>query len=83
MMTTVSDLQSAFDYLEIATITCTGNMVVKVLDMQGRIAKTICRSFEDTIDRVCLDVEDLCKGKYIINIFSDDRFVKAVRYTKS
>lgn len=82
MTTTVSDLHSAFEYLEIATITCTGSMVVKVLDVQGRIAKTIRETVESSIDKVRLNVEDLCKGKYIINIFSDDRFIKAVRYTK-
>ncbi len=83
MTTTVSDLHSTFEYLEIAAITCTGNsMVVKVLDVQGRIAKIIRQSVEDNIDRLRLNVEDLCTGKYIINIFSDDHFIKAVRYTK-
>ena len=83
MTTTVSDLHTAFEYLEIAAITCTGSMVVKVLDVQGRIAKTIRQTVEDNIDRLRLNVEDLCQGKYIINIFSDDHFIKAVQYTKN
>lgn len=83
MTTTISDLHNAFEYFEIATVACTGCMVVKVLDVQGRIAKTIRQTVEENIDRLRLNVEDLCKGKYIINIFSDDHFIKAVQYTKN
>lgn len=75
-------LQNVLNYFEV-TANCAGNdMVVKVLDAHGRIAKTVRQTLEESIDRICLNLNDLRKGKYIINIFSDDHFIKAVRYTK-
>lgn len=77
-----STLQNVFDYFEFAA-TCSGIMVVKVLDVQGRIAKTIRETVEESMGMIRLNMEDLRKGKYIINIFSEDCFVKAVQYTKN
>ena len=75
-------LKNVFSYFEITT-TCSGNyLVVKILDVQGRIAKTIKQTLEESVDKIKLNVEDLRKGKYTVNIFTDDTFVKAVQYTK-
>ena len=83
MTASTSTLQNVLDYFEV-NANCSGNnMVVKVLDMHGRIAKIIRQSLEESIDKIRLNVEDLRKGNYIINIFTDDTFIKAVRYTKN
>ena len=76
-----STMHSVFSFFDVST-GCPGSMVVKVLDMKGRIAKTIKQNMEESIDNICLNIEDLRRGKYIINIFKDDNFVKAVPYTK-
>ena len=78
----ISSLKNVFNYFEVVTSCWGDNMVVKVLDAHGRIAKTIRQSLEEKVDKVLLDMDDLRRGKYTINIFTDDTFVKAVRYTK-
>ncbi len=75
-------LKNILNYFEVTTDCCGNDMVVKVLDAHGRIAKTVRQTLEESIDRICLNLNDLRKGKYIINIFADDNFIKAVRYTK-
>lgn len=75
-------LQNVVTSLEVSANCSGNNLVVKVLDVRGRIAKTIKQALEQSIDRICLNVEDLGKGNYIVNIFTDDSFVKAVRFIK-
>ena len=77
-----STLQNLFNSFEVIANCSGSNVVVKVLDAQGRIAKTVRQTLKESVDRVCLNVEDLRKGKYIINIFTDDNFIKAVHYIK-
>ncbi len=82
---TVSDFTSkhVFNYFEVIAGN-SENMVVKVLDTHGRIAKTVMHTMEDDgTGKLCLNIDDLKKGKYVINIFSNDNFVKAVHYTKN
>ena len=78
-----SALQNVFNYFEVPANCCGNSMVVKVLDIRGRIAKTVKQTLEESVDKVRLNVDDLKKGKYIINIFTDDNFIKAVHYTKN
>lgn len=59
-----------------------GNLIVKVLDIQGRIAKTIKEKVEEGMQQLALNFDDLKNGMYVVNIFSDDEFVKAVRLVK-
>ncbi len=58
------------------------NIVVKVLDIQGKIAKTVKQTFREYISRLPVDVNDLQKGRYVINIFNNNDFVTSIFYTK-
>ncbi len=82
MMVQNSSLKTVLNYFEVVTDCLGNNIVVKILDAHGRIAKTIKHSLEERVDKVRLDMDDLRRGKYTINIFTDDNFIKAVRYTK-
>ncbi len=82
MMVKNSTLKNVFTYFEVATNCAGNNLVVKILDAHGRIAKTIKQTFEERVDKICFNVSDLRRGKYIVNIFTDDNFIRAVRYTK-
>lgn len=75
-------LQNVLTYFEVSENYSGNNIIVKVLDMSGKIAKTIRQTLEESVDRICLNMEDLCKGKYIINIFTEESFVKAFTYIK-
>lgn len=59
-----------------------GNLIVKVLDIQGRIAKTIKEKVDAGAHKVALDFDDLKNGMYVVNIFNDGEFVKAVKLIK-
>ena len=76
-------LKSVLNYFEVSANCSGNNIVVKILDAHGRIAKTIIQTIEENIDQVRLNMDDLRKGKYIVNIFTDDNFIKAVRYIYS
>ncbi len=82
MLVQNSTLKNIFTSFEVAANFAGNNIVVKVLDAQGRIAKTIQQTIEENVDKVRLNVEDLRKGRYIINIFTDGNFTKAVSYVK-
>ncbi len=74
--------QNVLNYFEVAA-NCTGNVVVKVLDTHGKIAKTVKQNIEQGISNFRLNLEDLQKGMYVINIFNDNNFVQAIRYIKN
>ncbi len=79
---TASAVNHTYNYFDIAA-NCSGLLIVKILDIQGKIAKTIKETLEDGAYKFSVNVDDLKTGKYIINIFNDIGFVKSVRYTKS
>lgn len=60
-----------------------GQLVIKILDIQGRIAKTIKETAEQGANHVALHLNDLQNGTYVLNIFNNETFVKAVRYLKN
>lgn len=62
---------------------CSGQFVVKILDIQGKMAKTIKETIGDGMQKLSIDVDDLKQGNYVMNIFNDFGFVKSVRYTKA
>ena len=76
-----STLKNVCDYFEVVP-DCSGKMVFKVLDIRGRIAKTMNESVQDARQNLSLQTNDLRRGKYIINIFSNGSFIKSVPYTK-
>jgi hypothetical protein len=59
-----------------------GRLVVKVLDVRGMIAKTFQTTVNEESAEYKIDVEDLPKGKYVLNAFNGDSFLKCIRFVK-
>ena len=59
-----------------------GRLVVKVLDMRGMIAKTFQTIVNEETTECKIDVQDLPTGKYVLNAFNGDSFLKCVRFIK-
>ena len=74
-------LGSNLSYIDIAA-DCSGQLIVKILDIQGRMAKTVKETVGDGIQKLSINVDDLKNGNYVMNVFNDFGFVKSVRYTK-
>lgn len=60
----------------------TGRLVLKVLDVEGRMAKTVVTSVTEGVQQLVLNMSDLVSGRYIINAFSGDVFIKSFRFEK-
>lgn len=58
------------------------NIVVKVLDTQGKIAKTIEQKVKDGRQELSLNFSDLDKGNYVLNAFNKGVFLKSIRFIK-
>ena len=76
-----SVLGSSLAYLDIVA-DCSGQLIVKILDIQGKWAKTIKETVVDGVQKLSINVDDLKNGNYVMNVFNDFGFVKSVRYTK-
>ena len=59
-----------------------GKLILKILDVQGRIAKTVIESVEKGAHELMLNLNDLGEGNYVLNAFNGESFVKALRFTK-
>ena len=59
-----------------------GRLVVKVLDVRGMIAKTFQTMVSEESTECKIDVKDLPKGKYVLNAFNGDSFLKCIRFIK-
>lgn len=60
----------------------TGRLVFKVLDMEGRIAKTMVAQVNEGRQQLELNMADLHSGRYVINAFNGDIFIKSIRFEK-
>ena len=59
-----------------------GRLVVKVLDVRGMIAKTFQTTVDAESTEYRIDVKDLPTGKYVLNAFNGDSFLKCIRFIK-
>ncbi len=59
-----------------------GRLVVKVLDMRGMVAKTFQTTVNEESTECEIDVKDLPTGKYVLNAFNGDSFLKCIRFIK-
>lgn len=59
-----------------------GCLVVKVLDVRGMIAKTFQTIVNEESTECKIDVKDLPQGKYVLNAFNGDSFLKCIRFIK-
>ncbi len=57
-------------------------ITLKVLDVYGRMAKTIQAQIEDGMNELLVNISDLKVGVYVVNAFSGGRFLKAVKFVK-
>lgn len=66
-------------------IVAVGNdkLTLKVLDTYGRIAKTIQTQFEEGMNEMMINLNDLNVGTYVVNAFSGGRFLKAIKFAKN
>jgi len=59
-----------------------GRLVIKVLDVQGRMAKKLNTMINEGSQCLCIDTQDLPTGKYVLNAFCGDSFLKSLHFTK-
>ena len=60
----------------------TGKLILKVLDIDGRIAKTVVANINEGKQQLELNMADLHSGRYVMNAFSGDIFLKSMRFVK-
>jgi hypothetical protein len=60
----------------------TGKLILKVLDIDGRIAKTVIANISEGKQQLELNMADLHSGRYVMNAFSGDIFLKSMRFVK-
>lgn len=58
------------------------SILVKILDTDGRIAKTISHILQDGKQELSLNLSDLTNGIYVLNTFSKDAFINSFRIIK-
>jgi hypothetical protein len=59
-----------------------GRLVLKVLDVEGRIAKTVIANINAGRQQLEVNMGDLNSGRYVMNAFSGDTFIKSIRFVK-
>ncbi|GGH81910.1 methanogen extracellular protein (TIGR04279 family) [Filimonas zeae] len=74
-------LNDGLDLLEIA-VSKPGDLILKVLDVQGRMAKTIIEKVEQGAHELYLNMTDLNTGNYVLNAFLGGTFIQAIRFMK-
>jgi hypothetical protein len=60
----------------------TGRLVIKVLDVEGRLAKTVVANINEGKQQLELNMGDLNTGRYVMNAFSGDTFIKSIKFDK-
>jgi len=60
----------------------TGRLVLKVLDVEGRLAKTVVANIDEGKQQLELNMGDLNTGRYVMNAFSGDTFIKSIKFDK-
>lgn len=61
----------------------TGRLILKVLDIEGRIAKTVVANINEGKHQLEVNMGDLNSGRYVMNAFSGDTFIKSIRFVKA
>ena len=74
-------MNESSSYLEIVA-NRDGRVTLKVLDVNGRMAKKVTTSVASGNQKLTLDLNDLNSGAYVLNAFNDGEFVKSIRFIK-
>jgi len=72
-----------FDCYLNSVSTNVNSITVKVLDANGRIAKRISTDVNNGAKLIKIKMRDLSEGTYVLNAFSGDVFLKAIRFVKN
>lgn len=75
------DLNDGLSLLDVAA-SKSGDLILKVLDVQGRIAKTFIEKVEQGAQQLCFNMTDLNDGNYVLNAFWGGTFIQAIRFIK-
>ncbi|MBC7588754.1 MAG: T9SS type A sorting domain-containing protein [Chitinophagaceae bacterium] len=59
-----------------------GKLTIKVLNVQGWVAKKVIAEVEEGKQQLDLNLNDLNSGIYILNAFLGDVFIKSIRFVK-
>ncbi len=59
-----------------------GKLTIKVLDVQGMIAKRVTTYIQAGNQQLDLNLTDLTNGNYILNVFNGDIFLKSIPFKK-
>ncbi len=59
-----------------------GRITLKMLDVNGRMAKKFSTTISSVNEKLALDLNDLNNGAYVLNAFNDGEFVKSIRFIK-
>lgn len=59
-----------------------GKLILKVLDIEGRMAKTVVAQINEGKQQLELNMADLRSGLYVINAFCGDMFINSFRFIK-
>ena len=59
-----------------------GRLIIKVLDVQGRMAKTFNTMVAAGSQQFPIDMQDLPTGNYVLNAFNGESFLKSIRFEK-
>ena len=78
IQTSVSESISYFNVVALNI----GKLTFKIFDKNGFIAKTISAQITQGAQLFDVNMSDLSNGTYMINAFSDDKFLKAYKFTK-
>lgn len=57
-------------------------LTIKVLDVQGMIAKKLTTQVIQGMQELDINLSDLANGNYILNAFNQDGFLKSFRFKK-
>jgi hypothetical protein len=81
----IQSLQSIFNetegYLNVVADK-QGRLTLKVLDTNGRMAKSLTTNITEGIQKLALNLSDLSSGMYVLNAFTDGTFLKSIRFIK-
>jgi hypothetical protein len=76
-----TQMNESSSYLEVVA-NKDGRVTLKVLDVNGRMAKKVTTTISSGNQKLTLDLNDLNNGAYVLNAFNDGEFVKSIRFIK-
>lgn len=59
-----------------------GKLTVKVLDLEGKIAKSLTAILDEGKQDLFLNLSDLRSGVYVLNAFCSGIFLKSIKFVK-